>query len=224
MPAVREGPPRPGARTATAGWWNRRMFRRSLLLAMSLSPWSVFAQPAAPSAPARLPPAVAERLRAGGVVLAMRHAQAPGTFDPPGFRLDDCASQRNLDERGREQARRLGAALRDAGLVPAAVRSSPWCRCRDTASLAFGGAEVWDALGSPRGSDGAGRAPTDQAARLRRAVADAARAGATFEAWVTHQFVLADLTGQPTASGESLLLTTDDGGRTIRIVARLPPP
>ena len=197
------------------------MLRRPLLQALAVWPWAARAQPV-PAVPP-LPSAIVERLRAGGVVLALRHALAPGTFDPPGFRLDDCSTQRNLDDTGRAQARRLGAALRAAALVPAAVRTSPWCRCRDTAALAFGRAEVWDALGSPRGSDGAGRPPPDQAARLRRGVAEVVRAG-RFEAWVTHQFVLADLTGGSTASGESLLLTSDDDGRTVRVVDRLPPP
>ena len=42
------------------------------------------------------------RLRAGGAALLMRHAQTePGTGDPPGFRLDECGTQRNLDARGR---------------------------------------------------------------------------------------------------------------------------
>jgi broad specificity phosphatase PhoE len=202
------------------------MRRRSLLsIPLAVAPWSTPAQPAGASISTPvLPEAVAARLRAGSVVLAVRHALAPGTFDPSGFRLDDCGTQRNLDDQGRAQARRLGAALRAAGLVPSKVRSSPWCRCVDTATLAFGGGAVWDALGSPRGSDGAGRPPPDQAARLRREIADVAQAGRGFDAWVTHQFVLSDLTGEATASGEGLLLTTDDGGRSVRVLARLPPP
>ncbi|MDZ7592786.1 MAG: histidine phosphatase family protein [Rubrivivax sp.] len=95
----------------------------------------------------------AQRLRAGGVVVALRHALAPGTFDPPGFTLDSCATQRNLSDEGRAQARRIGQWFRARGLQPAVVRTSPWCRCVDTATLAFGGAETWAALGSPRGSD-----------------------------------------------------------------------
>ena len=47
-------------------------------------------------------------LRQGGVVALFRHALAPGTFDPPGFRLGDCGTQRNLNDEGRAQARRIG--------------------------------------------------------------------------------------------------------------------
>ena len=75
-------------------------------------------------------------LRAGGVVALMRHGEAPGIGDPPGWRLDDCATQRNLGERGRAQARAAGAQLRDARIAIDRVVSSPWCRCVETARLA----------------------------------------------------------------------------------------
>jgi len=75
-------------------------------------------------------------LRAGGVVALMRHGDAPGAGDPPGWRLDDCATPRNLSERGREQARAAGARLRDAHIAIDRVVSSPWCRCLETARLA----------------------------------------------------------------------------------------
>lgn len=70
-----------------------------------------------------------------GRILMLRHAEAPGVGDPPGFRLDDCATQRNLDESGRRQARALGIRLLDAGLGAARVYSSEWCRCLETARL-----------------------------------------------------------------------------------------
>ena len=90
-------------------------------------------------------------LRRGGVVALFRHALAPGTFDPPGFRLGDCGTQRNLNDEGRAQARRIGEWFQARQLQPAKVLSSPWCRCIDTATLAFGAPQVWAPLGSPRG-------------------------------------------------------------------------
>ena len=71
----------------------------------------------------------------GGHVLLMRHAQAPGGGDPAGFRLDDCATQRNLDSEGQGQARRIGDAFRRAGVTQAQVFSSRWCRCLETGQL-----------------------------------------------------------------------------------------
>ena len=75
-------------------------------------------------------------LRAGGHVALMRHADAPGGVgDPPGFRLDDCATQRNLSEKGRADAAKIGARLKLEGIAFEQVLSSPWCRCIDTAML-----------------------------------------------------------------------------------------
>ena len=90
-----------------------------------------------------------ERLRRGGLVLMLRHAETtPGLGDPAGFRLDDCATQRNLSEAGRAHARRIGERLRAERVPIGAVFTSPWCRCRETARLAFGQAEDWEPLSS----------------------------------------------------------------------------
>lgn len=153
-------------------------------------------------------------LRAGGVVIAFRHALAPGSFDPPDFRLGDCRTQRNLNDEGRAQARRIGAWFAARGLRPVRVRTSPWCRCVETAQLAFGQAETWAALGSPRGASETTNAQALQA--LQRAVA-ARREGV--EVWVTHMFVLSALVGQGSASGEGLVLRSDGGA--VEVLARL---
>lgn len=71
-----------------------------------------------------------------GYVVLLRHAQTvPGTGDRPGFKLDDCATQRNLSEEGREQARQIGKAFRDRRIPINRVLSSQYCRCLDTARL-----------------------------------------------------------------------------------------
>ena len=70
-----------------------------------------------------------------GKVVFMRHALAPGNGDPNHFDLDSCATQRNLDEEGRQQAKRIGEKLRDRQVRFAAIYSSEWCRCRETAKL-----------------------------------------------------------------------------------------
>src|SRR5260370_36664978 len=75
-------------------------------------------------------------LRAGRHVALMRHTDAPGgAGDPPGFRVDDCATQRNLSARGRADAARISARLRSEGIAVERILSSPWCRCMDTATL-----------------------------------------------------------------------------------------
>ena len=89
------------------------------------------------------------RLSEPGIVAILRHAFAPGTGAPASFRLDDCNTQRNLDAQGREQARKIGAAIRAAGATVDRVVTSQCCRCRDTARfLEFGPVEDLPALNS----------------------------------------------------------------------------
>jgi phosphohistidine phosphatase SixA len=86
-------------------------------------------------------PAVADaslwsKLQEGGRVALIRHGDAPGGVgDPPGFRLEDCATQRNLSDRGRAESRALGAAFREHRVPVGKLLSSQWCRCRETAQL-----------------------------------------------------------------------------------------
>jgi phosphohistidine phosphatase SixA len=185
--------------------------RRTVLTAAVGIPWALHASE---------PDAVAA-LRAGGAVVAFRHALAPGTFDPPQFRLGDCSTQRNLSDEGREQARRIGAWFRTHGLVPVRVRSSPWCRCLDTATLAFGAAQAWPALGSPRGA--AETTNAQSLSELKREIAVASAQRGRFDVWVTHMFVLQDLVGSAVASGEGLVLRANAAGAPT-VVARVPPP
>jgi phosphohistidine phosphatase SixA len=188
------------------------MDRRSWLVACGAAwPWTLIADPGD----------FAARVAAGGAVVAFRHALAPGTYDPPGFRLEECGTQRNLNDEGRSQAQRIGAWFESRGLRPSRVRSSPWCRCLDTARLAFGQAEPWAALGSPH----FGREETNSGnlAELRSALVAATERRGRFEVWVTHQFVLSALVGGGVESGEGLLLQAPSSG-SPRVLARLPVP
>ena len=82
-----------------------------------------------------------------GAALLMRHTQTTaGVGDPAGWRLDQCATQRNLDERGIAHAQRIGRWFDAQRLSVTTVRNSPWCRARDTARLAFGRSEDWAPL------------------------------------------------------------------------------
>lgn len=156
-------------------------------------------------------------LRAGGAVALLRHARAPGTGDPAGFRLEDCATQRNLSEVGRDQAGRIGAAFRERGIEIARVLSSRWCRGLDTARLAFGSAEPFPALDSFFG----GRTTeAEQTAALRRLVAGWRGEGGVL-ALVTHQVNITALTGIVPAEGEVLVLRPAGDG--FEVVGRMRP-
>jgi phosphohistidine phosphatase SixA len=74
-------------------------------------------------------------LRSGEHFALLRHAIAPGTGDPSGFKLDSCQTQRNLSEEGRDQAVKIGKLFRENRIQTARVFSSQWCRCLETAKL-----------------------------------------------------------------------------------------
>lgn len=161
--------------------------------------------------------AAAAPLQPGDIVL-IRHAIAPGTGDPATFKLDDCATQRNLDEAGRAQARRIGQQLRTLGVPVVAVWTSQWCRTRETARLAFDQpAQDMPAFNSffEDGAAGPGRTA---AARL------------ALEQWsgpgllvvVTHQVNITGLTGLVPAWGEAIVLRRRAGA--LEVLRRLPAP
>jgi hypothetical protein len=75
-------------------------------------------------------------LRADGYVALIRHAAAPGPAgDPADYKLDDCATQLNLSEQGRTEARALGERFRTQRVKVGKIVSSEWCRCQQTAEL-----------------------------------------------------------------------------------------
>jgi len=89
------------------------------------------------------------KLKAGGHILMIRHALAPGNGDPKNFKIGDCSTQRNLNETGRAQARSIGNWLRSKGVMSARVYASQWCRCLETATLMnLGSVQEFPALNS----------------------------------------------------------------------------
>ena len=78
-----------------------------------------------------------KQLKDGGKLIFIRHAYAPGSGDPNNFNLNDCSSQRNLSEEGKKQARYIGEFFRDNEIKIDKVLSSEWCRCKETAKIAF---------------------------------------------------------------------------------------
>jgi broad specificity phosphatase PhoE len=155
--------------------------------------------------------AVWEALRTPGAVVVLRHSYAPGGFDPPDARLDDCTTQRNLDDSGRAQARRVGEAFRERGIVVGKVLSSPRCRCLDTGRLAFGRAEAWMPLqGALRDAELRQRLVAD----IKKEIA-AHRDGPPL-VLVTHGSVVSDLTGVDIRMGELVVLRLGgDGTHTV---------
>jgi broad specificity phosphatase PhoE len=168
--------------------------------------------------PARADESLWRALQQGGHVLYIRHAlTTPGFGDPPEFEVADCATQRNLSDEGRAQAQRMGAALRSREVPIGEVLSSPWCRCVETAKLAFGRAQTWDALSNLH----ARQENADQQVReLRPRIAR--HQGKDNLVLVAHGSVAVALIGERPAMGEILVLEPEPPG--FRVVGRLPLP
>jgi phosphohistidine phosphatase SixA len=155
-------------------------------------------------------------LRAGGLAVLMRHARTTaGAGDPPGYRLGDCATQRNLDEAGRAQAEHVGRWFTKNGIAPAHVRNSPWCRCRDTARLAFGRSEDWPALGNIFDRE----LELAHVAEVRRFIARL-KPG-ELAVLVSHGVTIAALTGAHPAPAEGVLVRATKRDERLEVVARL---
>jgi broad specificity phosphatase PhoE len=162
-----------------------------------------------------------DALRQGGVLVVMRHAATePGSGDPPGFRIEDCRTQRNLSAQGRVQAQRIGAMFAARGVRPAQVFSSAWCRCVDTALLAFPSVPVNNLPALDSVFMDKIREP-GQTAALREEMGRLHPTGVTV--WVTHQTNMTALTGEYVGMGEALILRPDSTGK-FRLLGRLSPP
>ena len=156
-------------------------------------------------------------LKAPGAIVLFRHATAPGGGDPPGYLLNDCSTQRNLDEEGKAQARRIGERFKAQRIQVEAVLSSQWCRTRETAQLAFPGltkdAPAFNSFFSDRSNEAA------QTATARKQLL--AWRGKGVLVVVTHQVNITALTGAFMASGEGIVLHRQ--GNELTVVAKIAP-
>lgn len=166
-----------------------------------------------------------KKLARGGYVILLRHtATVPGVGDPTGFALNDCATQRNLSVVGRAQAERWRKAIAEHKAPIGEVFSSEWCRCIDTAKIAFGDAnsppKKWSALNSF--FESAQNQPAQTAAvkkRLPALLQDAKKLGRNV-VFVTHQVNITALTGVAPQSGEAIVIELD-AQRNISVVGRM---
>lgn len=160
---------------------------------------------------------VAALLRAGACVLVLRHAQTEaGIGDPSNFQPSQCNTQRNLSVEGQAQSKRIAQWFAARKLEPSSVQSSAWCRCKDTATLAFGRFDLLPALNSSFNRPGTGVAQSDVLRERLKGV----RTG-QFEVWVTHQVNITSMTGEGTAMGEALVIRAGDGSSNIHVMGRI---
>jgi len=155
-----------------------------------------------------------------GAVLLMRHTQTvAGVGDPPGWRLDKCSTQRNLDERGVAHAQRIGRWFEAQQLTVTTVRNSPWCRARDTARLAFGRSEDW----APLSNIFEDRSGADAQAAAVRTFVRSMKPGA-LAVLVSHGVTIAHILGGGihVGAGESVVVRTGGSADTpLGVIGRL---
>jgi broad specificity phosphatase PhoE len=160
--------------------------------------------------------AVWSALKSGHHVVLIRHAiTEPGIGDPPGFVHGKCSTQRNLSAQGRLDAKRIGEAFRSRNIPISDVLSSRWCRCLDTASLAFGKATpspMLDSMFNDR------EKPADEKVREVFAAVNRRPSSGNL-VLVTHNQNIQALTGVSPASGEMVVVTLENG--KFRVIGRL---
>jgi len=136
-------------------------------------------------------------------VVFMRHALAPGFGDPANFALENCTTQRNLDSVGRKQAMEIGAEIRRSATNFTQVLSSEWCRCKETAELlGLGKWKPFSGLNSFFQNFADKQGVLEQLNQKLRQLEH----GVTL--MVTHQVVIASVTGQSVGSGELVAFNT----------------
>jgi len=157
-----------------------------------------------------------QKLQSGGYVVLLRHGLTePGVGDPPGFKLSDCRTERKLNAEGRAESKRLGEAFRRRQVPIAQVLSSEWCRCKDTAELAFGRYETWPALNNLFGRH-------DNAAAQRSAILERASGfrGAGNLILVSHGSTIVQVAGINPAMGEMVVMKPAGAGK-LELVGRM---
>ena len=157
-----------------------------------------------------------QKLRSGGYIVLLRHGLTdPGAGDPSGFKLGDCGTERNLNAEGRAESKRLGESFRRRKIPVAQVLSSEWCRCKDTAELAFGRYEVWPPLNNLFGRH-------ENAAAQRRAILERARRfrGAGNLILVSHGSTIVQVAGVSPVMGEMVVMKPAGAGK-LELVGRM---
>jgi len=139
----------------------------------------------------------------GDKIILIRHAKAPGGGDPEGFNIDDCKTQRNLNEIGINQSKKIGKLFKEKKIKIDLVLSSQWCRCKDTARYAFKDFKEFSALNSTY------TPPYDQNEKqqireLKKFVNNWNGKGGNL-VLVTHYVIILAITGETTSSGEIVI-------------------
>ncbi len=147
-------------------------------------------------------------LRNGGHVVLLVHANAPGTGDPANFDIENCRTQRNLSDRGRQQARRIGALFAARAAPVEDVFTSRYCRTRETATLAFGDSVTTDL--EPLDLHPDAEAATQAREEVRKLAYEYTGSGTLV--LVTHAENILEWLGIRAREGEAVIVAADEDG------------
>ena len=158
-----------------------------------------------------------------GAIALMRHPDTDGGGggDPPGFRLDDCSTQRSLNTRGKQKAKELGTVWRRRGVKVQRMLSSQWCRCIETAILMdISPMQPFAALNNVSGRPEAAAA---QIVVLKQLVSE--WKGPSALVLITHNSTITAFAGLNPAEGEVVVIEPQpDTELGFRVIGRIPPP
>ena len=150
----------------------------------------------------------------GNKILLIRHSLAPGGGDPPGFKINDCKTQRNLNRTGINQSKKIGKLFKKNKVPVDQVLSSQWCRCKDTAKYAFGNFKEFSALNSTF-SPPYDENEKKQIKELKNFVKNWHGRGKNL-VLITHYVVILAMTGETSSSGE--LIITDKNFKVLSTI------
>ncbi len=142
---------------------------------------------------------IISELKKGGKLIFIRHAYAPGGGDPKNFDIDNCTTQRNLNDSGRIQSKKIGDFFKKNDVPLGKVFSSEWCRCKDTASIAFKNFETKNFLNSFF-SEQFAKNKKDQIKDFHKFLEEWDRDQNLI--FVTHYVVISEILNYATSSGE----------------------
>ena len=145
---------------------------------------------------------IIDELQQGGKLIFIRHAYAPGGGDPDNFNINDCSTQRNLNDKGKDQSKKIGNFFRENNILLENIYSSEWCRCKETALIAFKNFEKKSFLNSFF-SEKFAKNKNNQIKELKKFIKD--WNGKQNLVFVTHYVVISEILNYASSSGEIVI-------------------
>tara|TARA_Y100000741_G_scaffold339615_1_gene300592 strand:+ start:390 stop:947 length:558 start_codon:yes stop_codon:yes gene_type:complete len=147
-----------------------------------------------------------QNLKEGGKLIFIRHAYAPGSGDPENFNINDCSTQRNLNENGRIQSKKIGDFFKENQIEINKIYSSEWCRCKETAFIAFETFETKNFLNSFFSLNFTHNKKSQMTDFKKFLINWDKKTNLIF---VTHYVVINEILGYPPSSGEIIISNKD---------------